>query len=90
MGNPETGLVIIDEMVFCFENCSYLLQKKVFLVIENKKNCKFKVEGRELSKNFRSQDQFLKQITFKLVTGGFYRSNELEQLKLRINWDVET
>ena len=47
------------EMVFCYQNCSYLLWEKIALVIEKKKLLKFEAEGREFEKNSRSLEQFI-------------------------------
>ena len=42
------------EMVFCYQNCSYLLWEKKILVME-----KFEAEGRESAKSLRSLEQFV-------------------------------
>ena len=80
-------------MVFCYQNCSYLLWEKNVLVI-----LKFEAESWEFAKNLRSVDQFIQTeqwkvrtifgnvMLFTLVPGGFTDlSNRLEELELNCN-----
>ena len=46
-------------MVFCFQNCSDLLQEKNFLDSDREKLFRIESEGQELAKCLRSLEQFI-------------------------------
>ena len=48
----------MSTMVFCYQNCSYLMWEKIVQVIEKKK-LKFEAEGQEFAKFSRSLEQLI-------------------------------
>ena len=89
-------------MVFCYQNCSYLLREKLVLVIE-KILLKFEAEGREFANILRSLEEFIQTVKRQNIfwqqdaiptfSWSLLRSHKLQQLRFKLEifgGDLET